>query len=115
MLKSSEIMYKGTVIENSLGNKNILTEIQIDKTWATGDWILYSVQLSESQIPQLAASLNEGPWYIHLWQPGRDDIKVIFKNKIFTIKSKDKSTWTEAINYGQSIGIPEEQLDFPTD
>lgn len=108
-------MYKGTVIENSLDNKDILTEIQIDKTWKAGDWLLHSVQLSESQIPQLAASLNNGPWYIHLWQPNKDDIKVIFRDKIFTIKATDKSTWIDAINYGQSIGIPTEQLDFPID
>ena len=44
-----------------------------------------------------------------------DEIKVIFKNKVFTIKFSDKSTWSEAISYGKSIGIPEEQLDFPID
>ena len=44
-----------------------------------------------------------------------DDIIVIFKNKIFNIKYSDKKTWSEAVAYGKSIGIPEEQLDFPID
>lgn len=42
-----------------------------------------------------------------------DNVKVIFKNKIFEIKFSDKSTWNEAVAYGKSIGIPDEQLDFP--
>ena len=37
---------------------------------------------------------------------------VVFKDKIFTIKHSDKSTRKDVVEYGKSVGIPEEQLDF---
>lgn len=108
-------MYKGTIIENSLSDKSILDKIKIEKTYQSDDWILHDVFVEENQIFELSKYLADGPWYIHLWEPGKDDVKVIFKNKVFTIKFSDKSTWVDAVSYGKSIGIPEEQLDFPID
>jgi len=106
-------MYKGIIIENSLSNKDVLKKARIDKTWQEGDWILHTVSLDENQVVELSRSLDNGPWYIHVWQQGKDDVKVIYKDKLFDIKSSDKSTWTSAIEHGKSLGIPEEQLDFP--
>lgn len=108
-------MLKGTIIENSLANKDILKTIHIDKTWQAGTWILHSIQIDESSIKELSESLNDEPWYIHLWEQGKDKVTVIFKNKIFILSFSDKSTWTDAVNYGKSLGIPAEQLDFPID
>lgn len=105
-------MLKGTIIENSLANKDILKTLQIDRTWQDDDWILHSVRIDEGRVADLSKSLDNGPWYIHLWEPGKDDVIVIFKNKVFKIKLSNKSTWVDAVNYGKSIGIPEEQLDF---
>lgn len=105
-------MYKGTIIENSLRDKEILKKIGVVKTWESRDWVLHDVLLKEDQIPELSKYIDVGPWYIHVWEPGKDDVKVIFKDKIFTIRYSDKSTWLPAIEYGKSIGIPEEQLDF---
>jgi hypothetical protein len=105
-------MLKGTIVENSLSDKDILSHLKIEKTYQDEGWILHDVLVEESQVADLAKSLDNGPWYIHLWEPGRDEIRVIFKDKTFVIKQSDKSTWTEAVAYGQSIGIPEEQLDF---
>jgi hypothetical protein len=110
-----KFMLKGTIIENSLSDKSILKKIQIDKTWKDEDWILHSVRIDEDMISELSKYLADGPWYIHLWETGKDEVKVIFKNKIFNIKYSDKSTWKDAVAYGESIGIPEEQLDFPID
>ncbi len=106
-------MYKGTIIENSLADKKILNEVQILKNYRSGSWVLNDVLVSEIQIPELSKCLDFGPWYIHLWQPGMDDVKVIFKDKVFDIKFSDKTTWSDAVTYGKSIGIPDEQLDFP--
>jgi len=108
-------MYQGTIIENSLISKDILDKVKISKTWKSGDWILHSVVVDENIISELSHSLDNGPWYIHVWQSGKDDVIVIFKDKIFDIKFSDKSTWIEAVNYGKSIGVPEEQLDFTID
>jgi len=105
-------LYNATVVENSLANKDILSKVRIEKTWQDGDWTLHRVLVGREQIPDLAKALATGPWYIHLWQTGSDEVTVVFKDKIFTIKYSDKSTWVDAVAYGKSIGIPEEQLDF---
>jgi len=108
-------MYKGIVIDNSLISKDILTKIRVNKTWQDGDWTLHNVSLDEDRIAELSSSLDNGPWYVHIWKQGQDELKVIFKDKIFDIKFSDKSTWVEAIEHGKSLGIPDEQLDFPID
>ena len=108
-------MYKGTIIDSSLSDKDLLKKVRVSKTWQERDWTLHNVSLDEDQIPELSRALDNGPWYIHVWKQGQDDVKVIFKEKVFDIKFSDKSTWTEAIEHGKSLGIPVEQLDFPID
>jgi hypothetical protein len=108
-------MLKGTIIENSLSDKSILNKIQIQKTYQSGNWILHDVYIDENQVAELPSYLAVGPWYIHLWEPGQDNVMVVFKNKVFNIKFSDKSTWKDTTEYGKSIGIPGEQLDFPID
>ena len=104
-------MYKGTIIENSLGDKSFLSKIRIDKTWKAGEWVLHSVQIPEENISGLSEIILPG-WYMHFWKEGSDNVIAVFRDKIFTIKYSDKSTWKEAVAYGKSAGIPEEQLDF---
>ena len=47
---------------------------------------------------------------MHFWRDNR--MIVLFKKKRFTLDIENKNTWKEAIDYGLSIGIPREQLDF---
>jgi hypothetical protein len=115
IIEFGERVLKGTIVENSLNNKDILNKVKIEKTYNSGNWVLHDVFVDENQIPELQKHLSSGPWYVHLWEQGKDDIKVVFKEKVFDIKFRDKSTWQDAIAYGKSIGIREEQLDFPID
>jgi hypothetical protein len=105
-------MYKGTVVENSLSDKSILDKIQITKTWQDEDWTLHNVLVDENRLEELGKALIDGPWYMNFWIPDSDEMKVVYKDKIFDLKISDKSTWADAMTYGRSIGIPEEQLDF---
>ena len=105
-------MLKGTIVENSLRDKSILENIEIVKTWKSDDWTLHEVRIMKDAAMRLAEYMDEGPWYIHFWQDGSDDILVVFKNKTYTIKGSDKRTWADCVKYGQSVGIPIEQLDF---
>lgn len=105
-------MLKGTIIENSLIDKSVLSKLTIQSTRYIDDWILHDVIIDPSLISELSKSLNIGPWYIHVWESGKDDVTVIFRDRIFTIKFSDKSTWVDAVGFGVSIGIPAEQLDF---
>ena len=56
--------------------------------------------------------MKDGPWYMHFWEPGSDDVLVVFKDRIFNIRHSDKTTWEEAVSHGRSVGIPDEQLTF---
>lgn len=109
------MQYQGTIVENSLENKDILNSLKVEKKYTSGDWTLYDVFIDEERISILSNHLAKGPWYMHFWKPGADEIKVVFRNKLFSIKQSDKSTWADAIAYGQSLGIPIEQLDFLID
>lgn len=105
-------MLQGTIIENSLADKSILKSLKIERTRESHDWILHSVFISPEQLPELAHSLADGPWYAHFWEPGKDVIQVVFKDQQFEIDVRDRLTWVKAIAYGKALGIPEEQLDF---
>lgn len=115
MLEFERTAFKGVVIENSLRDPSILEKLKIEKTTRSGDRDIHNVLVDEQLIPELATYLIDGPWHMHFWSPQKDDVQVVFKGKTFVVKSKDKSTWTEAVTYGKSIGIPDEQLDFAID
>jgi hypothetical protein len=105
-------MLRGTIIENSLKNPSILESLKIEKTWQDGSWTLHNVLVDEDTALKIGSNLIDGRWYIHFWKSGDDNVLVVFKDRNFLIKYSDKSTWTNAITYGKSIGIPGEQLDF---
>jgi hypothetical protein len=105
---------KGTIVEESLADKNVLHDLHIVKTWADEEgFILHDVVVRENQIEEIQEALADGPWYAHFW--AGDDIVVIYKDKIFHIKKSDEETWKEAVEYGESAGIPSTELDFLTD
>lgn len=106
---------KGVIIENSLSDTSILQKLDISRSWEDGSWKLHEVNVSKEQALALANYLADGPWYVHFWEKGSDDVLMVFKNKTFEIKFSDKNTWTPALEHGESIGIPPEQLDFPID
>lgn len=105
-------MLQGTIIENSLQVAGIIKGLKVLRSWEEGDWKLHQVEADREQALGLGKYLADGPWYVHFWEPGKDDVLVVFKDKAYDINYSDKSTWKEAIQYGKSIGILEEQLDF---
>lgn len=104
-------MLQGTIIESSLSDKNILTQLQIVRSWNVGDWKLHSVLVDEKIVSTLGRYLNDGPWYMHFYNH-TDDVIVVFKKQTFSIKFSQKETWSDAVAYGLSLGISKEQLDF---
>lgn len=51
----------------------------------------------------------DGAWYNHLYND--EELIVIFKDKVFHV-NPHKSSWGEMLEYGASLSIPTEQLDF---
>ena len=110
--------YKGVIVEESLEDNRILNDFKIidfriSKEENPADrWHLYTVQVSKEDIVRLSKNIKQ-KWYMHFWK-GRNVI-AIFKDKKFEFNFDDKSTWKPVVEYGLSLGIPKEQLDFPID
>ncbi len=104
-------MYTGVIIKSSLRDPRILEQFKVLKQEADEDWELYTVEATKEQLEQLSNELIKGKWYTHFWQ--NRDVIVVYKDKIFEFNFDDKASWKPAIDYGLSIGIPAEQLDFP--
>ena len=109
--------YKGPIVEESLDDNRILNELEIVSFRVSKDenpsdrWHLYQVQVSRRDIDTISKHLNSGKWYMHFWDSNRNVIAV-FRDRIFEFNYDDKPSWKAAIEYGKSIGIPAEQLDF---
>lgn len=110
--------YKGTIIKESLVDESILSTLEVVREYTEEDqddtedkWHFYTVLVSKNDISTIQPYLKrEGGWYIHFWKG--NNVIVIFRDKTFEIDSIDKSTWKDAIDYGLSVGVPIEQLDF---
>lgn len=108
--------FKGVIVEESLIDNRILNDLEIEKIKITTEdkpnerWHLYTIKISKEKIEALNKNIRPN-WYMHFWK-GKEVI-VIFKDKIFSFNYDKKETWKPAIDYGLSIGISREQLDFP--
>lgn len=92
----------------------VITEdnMPIDYEGNIGRWHIYRVRCDRKEINALQSYILRG-WYAHFWN--KDKIIVVFNDKQFELAKNDRSTWKEAIEHGRAQGIPENELDFPTD
>ncbi len=116
--------WKGVIISESLEEPTLLNEFEVYKARISkrdeliddqrnrGRWHLYWVYATDNQIEALSHQIKKG-WYAHFWKGQK--LLATFRSKKFEFHLRDKSTWKEAIEYGKSVGIPEEQLDFLTE
>lgn len=109
-------MYKGVIVEESLLDNRILNDFKINNVRITSAenpedrWHLYDVALTSGQINLLLTQLKPSGWYADFRSP--ESIVVVFPNKKFEFDYGDKASYDDVIAYGQSVGIPLEQLDF---
>ncbi|MEM2975966.1 MAG: hypothetical protein QXE76_00765 [Candidatus Bathyarchaeia archaeon] len=116
--------WKGVIIAEGLSNPTVINKFSVYKAEITKDdlpidyeghvgrWHLYYVKCSREEIDAFQPYVLRG-WYAHFWKDNR--IIVVFHDKQFEINKNDKSTWKEAIEHGKAQGIPEKELDFPTE
>ena len=72
---------------------------------------MYEVSVSENEINFISKHII-GNWYMHFWKSDKNII-AIFKDKVFKFNYDVKDSWKEVLDYGISIGIPVQELDFP--
>ena len=112
-----ELVYRGIVVEEALDDNRLLNQLFVEKIHITNHekredrWHMYQVLVSKEQIDELAKHIVDD-WYIHFWK-GTDIIALFSNNKQFEFNYNKKDTWKDVLEYGRSIGIAEEQLDFP--
>jgi hypothetical protein len=118
--------YKGTIIEESLGNVDVLKDVKVlstrvslvteeHKTPWVKQWTLHDVEISEESVVAVAEKIAKSLDSKHSWYADfRNEVFhfVIFPNKVFKIDRKSKEQNDAAVNYGLSIGIPSHQLDW---
>jgi hypothetical protein len=121
--------YSGVIIEESLENKDILKDVKIletkveevteeHKTPWIKQWTLYTVEIPENQVKEVAEKISKALDSEHDWYADfKNDTHhyIIFRNRVFYIDRKNKEQYDEAKQYGISLGIPEYQVDFAPD
>ena len=118
--------YNGVIIEESLGDKDVLGKIKIIRTtvedviekhktpWVQR-WTLHAVEVAEGQVDEIAEELSKAldskhPWYADF---KNDAIHyIIFRNKIFKVDRSKPEQYDDVIKHGVAFGIPDYQLDF---
>jgi len=96
-------VYEATISEANL---------PIDYEGNIGRWHGYGIRCSREEIDALQPYILPG-WYAHFWRG--ETIIVVYHDKQFEFLRGDAGTKREAIEHGKRQGIPEEELDFPTD
>lgn len=118
--------YLGTIIEESLENKEVLNKVKIlstkvekvtekHKTPWIKQWILHTVEIREEKADEIAQELSKSLDSKHSWYADfkNDEYHfIIFRNKVFYIKRVSKKQYDKAKEYGISLGIPSYQVDF---
>ena len=100
-------------------NKSLINESYINQLNVIGkeedDWILYKILVEESglmeTVKEIQSNMRDGAWYFHFYNSDGSRLIVVFKDKYFETDNKAEN-WSEILEYGKSIGIPAEQLDF---
>jgi hypothetical protein len=122
--------YKGVIIEESLGEKSVLTDVTIvgtkveevtesHKTPWIKQWTLHTVEIPEDKIDSVAKKISKSfdplhpDWYADF--KNENFHYIIFANKPFKVDLKNPVLYKDAKDYGMTIGIPEYQLDFAPD
>jgi hypothetical protein len=116
--------WKGGIIAEGLSDPTIINKFSIygasiseegmpiDYEGNVGRWHGYDIKCSREEVDALQKYILPG-WYAHFWKGNK--IIVVFNDKQFELDKNDKSTWKEAIKHGKEQGIPEKELDFPTE
>ena len=118
----------GDIIEESLTDRSVLSEVTILETrvepvteyhrtpWLE-QWTIYRVAVSEERAAELAERFSQAldAEHAHAWYADfkNEDIHyVAFADKVFRVARHSEGRYAEVIEYGVRLGIPPYQLDF---
>lgn len=106
-------MYHGILIDQEFINPSFPETFKVFAKKQDDDWRIYGIEVEDSEIGkvinEVKKAMKQGTWYAHFYK--KDKMWVVFKDATFQVRPEE-STWNPIIEYGQKIGIPEEQLSF---
>ena len=120
--------YRGVIIEESLEDKSILSDLSIIETkiervtdchktpWLK-EWTKHTVEVSEEKASALAKRISKALDLEHEWSWYADFKNerlhyIIFRDRVFKVDRQSKKQYDEVNRFGESLGIPSYQLDF---
>ena len=118
--------YQGVIIEESLDNKEVLSNVKIIKTkvnpvnekhrtpWVK-QWTMHTVEIAEENADKIAEQLSQGLDKEHAWYADFKNTNyhfIIYTGKVFKVDLTNPVLYKNAKQYGISLGIPEYQVDF---
>ena len=108
--------YHGIVVREGLSNPSVLNAVRVLGQKKAGEWTLLRVGVTPSSVGSTIDQIQRGlrtvdsvPFYAHFYRS--DELIVVFPQRVFRI-SPDPATWRPAVDYGRSVGIGEDELDF---
>ncbi|VVB61621.1 Uncharacterised protein [uncultured archaeon] len=113
--------WRGVIIEESLEDKSLLDIVRIVKTEKAtlenekeaGVLTFHKIEVSDAKKEEFlkrAQKAIKDRYYLHICRNGI--AIVVYKNKVFEFSGNETEKITAARNYGISIGILREQLEF---
>ena len=120
--------FRGTIIEESLEDKSVLSKVKIlstkveqvtdrHKTSWIKQWTLHKVEIESNRAEALAEEISKSldrdhkhSWYADF--KNNDMHYVVYRDKVFKIDRTNREGYKEATEYGLALGIPDYQIDF---
>lgn len=108
--------YHGNLLDTEFKDPNFLKKFKVfaSRKSRRNPWTMTGVIVPEEKVEEVIKDVQENllddqPYYAHFYRD--DELIIVYKKKVFRV-TPDKSTWNEAIKYGRSLGIPDDQLVF---
>ncbi len=103
------------IVDKSQRDIAIFQDLNVIGREIDEDWILYKISVQEEDlkaiINRIQKNMVDNSWYFHFYNEDGSRLVIVFKEKIFETDN-NKNNWENAINFGESLNIPKEQLDF---
>jgi hypothetical protein len=113
--------YHGIIVNLSQRDRTILRSLSVigRRRLLFGLITLYKVAVGDGQLSEVIGRLQANMadrvlfkkmnFYAHFYRG--NELIIVYRDRVFPV-TIEKSTWTEAIAHGMSLGIPAGQLDF---
>jgi hypothetical protein len=110
--------FEGLLIKESVIDESVLDDLHVTKveTWNANDppiWAAVYFDGDASQADSIAEMMSQvlqSGWYCNI--ATASDSFVVFANRVFKYPRGEEQGRAEAQDYGRSLGLPEEQLDW---